>query len=592
MRLRALLSAGLGGALLIPASAVSATPSDHASVRHVIVIAEAGRLGETVQRAAALGGEIERTLALVNGFSLTISDDRLDDLLATGMVRSATPDVAMKAMAVDPVLGYDPASTSSLAAVSQITGASSMWSAGYTGKGVDVAVIDTGVTTVTGLNGAGKVVNGPDISFDSIEPTLVSRDAFGHGTHIAGIIAGNDVTATCSKCGTPASYLDPTKFVGIAPDARIINVKVGAFDGAADVSQVIAGIDWVVQHRKDTGFNIRVINLSFGTDSGQSLALDPLVHAAEMAWKSGVVVVAAAGNDGLLTTSLADPAMSPLVIAVGASDPRGTVDTTNDTIPLWAQHGSAARAVDLVAPGVSMISLRVPGGFVDSNVTTGKVGTRFQQASGTSQSTAVVSGLVALLLSKFPTATPDQVKSYLKANAQPLTLIAYSGKIASAINNWYSGAGSASVRAAATLASLPAAPSATGGSSGSGTLEGSRGSYHVGGTVPLAGEKDIFGKAWVPSTMSAATTSCTTWSLGIWNGARWTGDKWTGGSWVNVTWTDNDWTGARWSGARWSSTVWDGARWSGARWSGARWSSGTWSGARWSGARWSDYGWA
>ena len=597
MRARTILAAGIGSALLIAGLGGQTAAIPHAGVRHVIVVATEGRLGTAELQARHLGGHVNRTFGSINGFALTIGDDRLGALSMSDAIRAITPDSSMQSMSIDPTLGYDPASTTSLSAISRITGAQTMWNAGYTGKGVDVALIDTGVSTVSGLNRTGKVVNCPDLSFDNMETTLRSKDGFGHGTHMAGIIAGSDAASaaltSCATCLGKSTYTDTTKFEGIAPDSRIINVKVGAYDGAADVSQVIAGIDWVVQHRKDAGFNIRVINLSFGTDATPAAALDPLVYAAETAWRNGIVVVAAAGNDGLGTRTLADPALSPMLLAVGASNPRGTLAVSDDVIPTFAQHGTLARTVDIVAPGMSVISLRVPGGFVDQSVTTGKVGTRFQQATGTSQATAVVSGLAALVLSKFPTATPDQIKAFLKANAIPVTLSEGNGTFATALNNWYSGSGSANVATAATLASLPTASLPAYSGTGLGTLEATRGTYHVSnGTVSLTGEKDIFGKAWVPATMAISTTACATWTGGIWNGARWSGDTWSSGAWVNATWTATDWSGARWSGARWSAMVWDGARWSGARWSGARWSAGTWSGARWSGARWSDNGWS
>jgi len=321
--------------------------------------------------------------------------------------------------------------------------------------------------------------------------------------------------------------------------------------------------------------------------------LDPLVHAAEVAWASGIVVVAAAGNDGLLTASLASPALSPAIIAVGASDPHGTLSTTDDFVPMFAQHGSSARGVDVVAPGVSVLSLRVAGSFVDQNVTTGKVGTRFQRASGTSQSTAVVSGLAALVLSKFPDATPDTVKAYLIATASPLNLLSGDSQFTKAVNAWYSGSGSVNVAAAANLKKIAVVAFTKPGGTGLGTLEGARGSYHVSnGTSTLTGERDIFGQAWNATAIAAATAATASWTGGIWNGARWTGDGWAGARWTNVTWTSNDWSGARWTGARWTAMIWDGARWTGARWTGARWTSGTWEGARWTGTRWSDNSWS
>jgi serine protease AprX len=599
------------GAVLLSAVAVAgpaaAGPAPHGPV-DVIVRAQHGRIAAAEIVVAQLGGHVTRTLPVIDGFVATIDGAHLAELERSTEVVDVTEDSTITPQSVDPVLGYDPAETSSLSSITQITGAQTMWNAGYTGQGVDVALIDTGVARVPGLDAAGKVIDGPDLSFDSQEPTLISADAFGHGTHMAGIIAGSDpvtpITKTTGKgkkavttpvqCGTClgiSPYTDTTKFEGVAPSARIVNVKVGAYDGATDVSQVIAGIDWVVQHRKDAGFNIKVINLSFGTDSTQSALLDPLVYAAEQAWKAGIVVVAAAGNDGMSSRTLANPAISPTILAVGASDPRGTLTTDDDSIPRFAQHGDGIRGVDVVAPGVSVIGLRVPGGFVDQNVTTGKVGTRFQRASGTSQATAVVSGLVALLFSKYPTATPDQIKSYLKGNAKPVTKLelidgapAQLNNLILAINSWYAGNGSAWVGSNnPVVAVLPQVPLGT----GLGTLEGARGTYHVNnGIADLAGEKDIFGKPWNAVSMATATAAATSWTGGVWNGSQWTGNAWSGARWGSALWTSTDWTGTAWAGARWGSTTWSNGQWTGARWGGARWGSGTWTGARWGGARW------
>src|SRR3954447_11378031 len=138
--------------------------------------------------------------------------------------------------------GYAP-SVSRLPEVAAAVNADDMWGRGYTGKGVGVALIDTGVVPVQGLT-SGNVVNGPDLSFDSQSPSP-DLDGFGHGTHMAGIIAGND--------GTPGGW------TGIAPGATLLSMRVGAHDGATDVSQVIAAIDWIVAHRSDPGLNIRVI---------------------------------------------------------------------------------------------------------------------------------------------------------------------------------------------------------------------------------------------------------------------------------------------------------------------------------------------
>jgi serine protease AprX len=172
--------------------------------------------------------------------------------------------------------GYDPASdVNSMASTTDYTGAQAWWAAGYTGRGVDVAIIDSGVSPVDGLNTPGKVIYGPDLSLESQAPNLTNLDTFGHGTFMAGLIAGRDADLTAPYEQAPASA-----YRGMAPDARIVSIKVATADGGTDVSQVIAAIDWVVQHRNDDGMNIRVLNLSYGTNSSQWYGVDPLAYAA------------------------------------------------------------------------------------------------------------------------------------------------------------------------------------------------------------------------------------------------------------------------------------------------------------------------
>ena len=154
---------------------------------------------------------------------------------------------------------------------------------------------------------------------------------------MASIIAGNDGT----KRG----------FRGVAPGAHIVNVKVGATDGTVDVSQVIAAIDWTVQHRNDPGLNIRVISLSYGTDSLQDYQIDPLTTAVESAWRNGIVVVVSGGNGGTSHPSLTDPATDPYVLAVGAADISGTANKRDDRVADFSSRGNATRSVDVVAPG-------------------------------------------------------------------------------------------------------------------------------------------------------------------------------------------------------------------------------------------------
>ncbi|MCU1595584.1 MAG: peptidase and in kexin sedolisin, partial [Frankiales bacterium] len=222
--------------------------------------------------------------------------------------------------------GYAP-TVARMPEVAAAVNANDMWARGYDGRGVGVALIDTGVVPVQGLT-SGNVVVGPDLSLDSQGPAG-NLDSYGHGTHMAGIIAGNDGTAT--------------GFKGIAPAAKLLSLRVGAHDGSVDVSQLIAAVDWVVQHRNDNAMNIKVLNLSFGTDGTQDPKLDPLTHAIENAWRAGITVVVSAGNAGDTRPSLDNPARDPWVIAVGADDTHGTNGTSDDTIPDFSSKGSLTR---------------------------------------------------------------------------------------------------------------------------------------------------------------------------------------------------------------------------------------------------------
>jgi serine protease AprX len=314
------------------------------------------------------------------------------DLTASGRLGatlSAFLLVSLLAPTASLAAGYDPSSdVNSMANTADYTGATAWWDAGYTGNGVDVALIDTGVAPVDGLDGDNKIVYGPDLSLESQAPELRNLDTNGHGTFMAGIIAGKS-----------------SGYKGMAPDARIVSVKVGVADGGTDVSQVIAAIDWVVQHRHDGDLDILVINLSYGTNSAQDAKVDPLAFAAERAWKEGIVVVVAGGNYGFQNhmsnaPALADPAIDRYVLAVGSSDSAGTMTQADDKVPAfspWPKRG-ATRGVDMIAPGAHIQGLRVPDSYLDQTYPEGQLGSRFFRGSGTSESAAMVSGAAALIL--------------------------------------------------------------------------------------------------------------------------------------------------------------------------------------------------
>ena len=521
-----------------------------------------------------LGGQVQRQLPVVDGFGARLPSTAVPDLSTSAGVRAVTPNAAVRLSG-----GFDgfapKQDMGSMYWVSQeVTGAGEYWNDGFRGQGVDVALIDSGTAPVDGLRAGGKVLHGPDLSFESQHEAFSSVDTYGHGTHMAGIIAGRDDAAPAAVVKGHEDH-----FLGMAPDARVVSVKVADSSGNTDVSQVLAGIDWVVQHRKDPGMNIRVLNLSFGTDGTQDYRTDPLTHAVEVAWNAGIVVVVAGGNQGDGSTQLNNPAYDPRILAVGGADGRGTYSYTDDVIGDFSSYGDAARPPDLVAPGKSIVSLVSPGSRADVENAGARVGTRQLRGSGTSQAAAVVSGAAALVVSQRPAITPDQVKALLKGSAQRLP----------AADPLAQGAGMLDLKAArdrdtpTTLSAQQVLAPAL----GTGSIEASRGVGHLSDAgVELTGEQDVFGAPYVAATRATASETGTAWVGGAWNGNRWSGDGWSGNRWSGEVWSGN-----RWSGNRWSGEAWSGNRWSGNRWSGDGWLGNRWSGAGWTGNRWSNGGW-
>jgi serine protease AprX len=468
-----------------------------------------------------------------------------------------------------------------------------------TGQGVAVALLDSGTAQVPGLTGANKLTYGPDLSIEGNGP-LTDQDTFGHGTHMAGIIAARDPGTLTAKT---IPKLDPSVQLGVAPDAELESIKLATADGSTDVSQVIAALNWITEHQTAPDGNpVRVVNLSFGTDSVQPYQLDPLAAAAENAWRHGLVVVVSGGNEGASADRLTDPAIDPYVIAVGASSGNDTVDGwKKPTVASFSSSGTASRHVDLLAPGKSIVSLRDPGSSIDTQhpegLVDGDTSGRLFRGSGTSQAAAVVSGAVALLLQAHPELTPDQVKALLVSTADAVN--------ASPI---YAGAGQLDIAAA-----LDAAKKSLVGSlvklvlgktspvqsfpvsTGQGSLQAARGDSVLvdADGASLDGEVDVQGNAWDPAAWWSAASSGTSWSGGQWLGVTWTGDSWdpSSGGLSSARWSSARWSSARWSDADWDSARWSSARWSSARWSDADWNSARWSDGDWDSARWSDQSW-
>jgi serine protease AprX len=285
---------------------------------------------------------------------------------------------------------------------------------GVTGAGVTVAILDTGIAAHPALTG--KVI--ANVSKIAGDPS--PNDEHGHGTHIAGIVAGN---SSASKNVTPL-YRG-----GIAPDVKLVNVRVLGANGTGWTSDVIAGIEWVIENRDK--YKIRAINLSLGHPVTEPSTTDPLCIAVMKATAAGIVVIASAGNAGKaqdgtpILGGITSPGNSPHAITVGAMNTKGTISRADDIMTTYSSRGPTkfehAVKPDVVAPGNKVISLETAGSYLQRHYSQFHMaGTRtngYMHLSGTSMSAAVVTAGVALLMQAHPNISAAQLKIALQTGS-------------------------------------------------------------------------------------------------------------------------------------------------------------------------------
>lgn len=266
----------------------------------------------------------------------------------------------------------------------------------YTGKGVTIAILDTGI--VENEDFAGRIKYFADFVNNRTQP----YDDNGHGMHVSGI---------CSGSGSLSGGL----YRGVAPEADIIMLKTLNYEGKGNSADVLAGIQWIFDNRKK--YNIRIVNLSIGTSEQKTS--DPLVKAVEALWDSGIIVVTAAGNNGPAPCSIYSPGISRKIITVGSSDDNIEVQVWGTAMKNFSGRGPTPQCIikpDIVAPGSNIVSCLAP----NAENTSKKIDRSYQCLSGTSMSTPMVSGAIALLLEKAPDLSPDDVKYMLKTSSTDL----------------------------------------------------------------------------------------------------------------------------------------------------------------------------
>ena len=362
-----------------------------------------------------LGGELLADLPLVNGVLAQLDGDQIVNLSNNASVTYISPDRPLGTLSNDAAAAIN---------------ASAAWKSNYTGSGIGVALIDSGVNSHRDLNTTGLLQLSRVVYNQSFVPGNSSTaDQYGHGTHIAGLIAGNGASST--------GLVYSKTFKGIAPNAKIINLRVLDQNGTATDSTVIAAIQKAISLKST--YNIRVINLSLGRGVFESYKLDPLCQAVENAWQNGIVVVVAAGNfgryqptDGYATVT--SPGNDPYALTVGSMKPMDTATRTDDLIASYSSKGPTLIdhivKPDIVAPGNLLISTETSNTALYSAEPSNLVpwsyymyggssspSTSYFTLSGTSMATGVVSGAIADLLQAHPGLTPDQVKARLMKSA-------------------------------------------------------------------------------------------------------------------------------------------------------------------------------
>ncbi|TCS94938.1 S8 family peptidase [Hazenella coriacea] len=292
--------------------------------------------------------------------------------------------------------------TTCLDVASPTVSAPHFWKEGNEGQGTTIAIIDTGIHPH------------PDLSdrltafVDFVNHKKKPYDDNGHGTH-------------CAGCAVGDGKLSQGRYRGTAPKAQVVGVKVLGRFGEGSLSKVISGIEWCIKNKDK--YNIRIISLSLGTEATLPYQDDPICQIVELAWKAGIIVVAAAGNAGPDPQTISSPGHHPLILTVGASDDRNTTHPTDDQVATFSSRGPTAEGLikpDLVAPGTNITSLRSKCSFLDYTMHKNRVDGHYFVMSGTSMATPLVAGAIAILLTENPSLTPNQVKEKLIKSARSL----------------------------------------------------------------------------------------------------------------------------------------------------------------------------
>lgn len=564
------LTASAGALVASPHPAQAAAGAEQS----VIVTASDGRSSAQVAAAVrAAGGQVLSSYSVIHGVSAR---------LAAG---TALPGLEVSADRPLKVTSTR-ASATDTGVPDTLRASLGLTSSSASGAGVTVAVVDTGVADVPDL--AGRVTH---VSADTGSAPGALKDGYGHGTFMAGLIAG-------SGSSSGGAY------TGAAPAARILDVRVAAADGSTQLSSVLAGLSQVATWAPL--MHIKVLNLSLDSGSPLPWQVDPLTEALDALWDSGITVVVPAGNSGGsgLSGTVSSPGVDPNLITVGSLDEGGTAARADDTVSTFSGRGPTFQGVgkpDVVAPGAHLISLADPGSVIYQANPGSVVAGSYFRGSGTSMSTAVTSGVIADILSVRPGLSPDGVKALLVGTA-------YS---APGLTDTKS-AGAGGVDAALALATARSFKDP--GTDQSATPPGPAWIWD-GYSNALVNDQPISAafywslmpanaKAWVTSNWQGLNPVAKAWVVLHWDTSSWAkafgtvsasdlyarywaARSWIARSWIARSWISTSWTGQTWSAVDFTARSWIGDDWSARSWIARSWIARSWISDSWSGRSWS-----
>ncbi len=463
--------------------------------------------------------------------------------------------------------------------------------AGATGSGVTVAEVADLAGRVDHVNVSGGTAG----------------DGLGHGTFMAGLIAGSGASSD-------------GQYTGVAPDASILDVQVATADGTTSLTRVLAGLQ-AVSRAAALDPTLKVVSLALSTGSPLPPRTDPLARALDRLWSRGLTVVVAAGNDGPDAGTVTSPGADPTLITVGSIDEHATSTRTDDTVSAFSSRGTqfGTQKPDVVAPGTSLISTRAPGSSADVENPQSRVGEAYFTGSGTSMSEAVTAGAAAVLIGTRKALTPDAIKALLVSNAYRTDGLTKA-----------EGAGAGGLDLGAAVAD---APSVKLGRSARSARSAFDDTYAPDGADAdawaafqqawTAGDLEAVSAAWVqlspqtrrwaatafalsllsnnpgmdPQEYAALTAMARSWATQAWEARSWATDtfvarSWAARSWSARSWAIDDWAARSWADSSFTARSWAEQDWSARSWADAQFEARSWSARSWSARSWADDTWS